>query len=231
VWPAFWLVTHTGSDYNAEIDVVEYYGKFPDRYHATSHLWPKAKGVKPQSREKVILCPKVSLTEAFHTSGSRYRTMPGHLSRPACGRAHAGITCGKITSVYPCKPRTWLWMAYRPNPQSVHLGSRLCQGLYEKLTASARGQGNKFLIKSRGKPASSSTLGRHVPEPFEAANMPMGLQCWVSEIERPGHKVSLMSIRCGACMSCSSSGRGAHTATRVAERKRDECLWICRQRS
>jgi beta-glucanase (GH16 family) len=69
VWPAFWLVTHTGSDYNAEIDVVEYYGKFPDGYHVTSHLWPKAKGLKPQRQEKVISVPEDSLTEAFHTYG------------------------------------------------------------------------------------------------------------------------------------------------------------------
>jgi beta-glucanase (GH16 family) len=69
VWPAFWLVTHTGSDFNAEIDVVEYYGKFPDGYHVTSHLWPKAKEVKPQTQEKVIPVPEGSLTEAFHTYG------------------------------------------------------------------------------------------------------------------------------------------------------------------
>jgi beta-glucanase (GH16 family) len=69
VWPAFWLVTHIGSDDNAEIDVVEYYGKFTDGYHVTSHLWPKAKGVKPQSQEKVITVPEGSLTQAFHTYG------------------------------------------------------------------------------------------------------------------------------------------------------------------
>jgi beta-glucanase (GH16 family) len=69
VWPAFWLVTHTGSDDNAEIDVVEYYGKFTDGYHVTSHLWPKAKGVKPESQEKVIAVPEGSLTQAFHTYG------------------------------------------------------------------------------------------------------------------------------------------------------------------
>jgi beta-glucanase (GH16 family) len=69
VWPAFWLVTHTGVDDNAEIDVVEYYGKFPDGYHVTTHLWPKSKGVKPQSQEKVIPVPEGSLTQAFHTYG------------------------------------------------------------------------------------------------------------------------------------------------------------------
>jgi len=70
VWPAFWLVTHTGSDNNAEIDVVEFYGKFPDGYHVTSHLWPKAKGVKPQSQEMVIPVPYGSLTQSFHTYGA-----------------------------------------------------------------------------------------------------------------------------------------------------------------
>jgi beta-glucanase (GH16 family) len=69
VWPAFWLVTHTGSDDNAEIDVVEYYGNFPDGYRITSHLWPKAKGVKPQSQEKVITVSEGFLTQAFHTYG------------------------------------------------------------------------------------------------------------------------------------------------------------------
>ena len=70
VWPAFWLVTHTGVDDNAEIDVVEYYGKFPDGYHVTTHLWPKSKGVKPQSQEKVISVSEGSLTQAFHTYGA-----------------------------------------------------------------------------------------------------------------------------------------------------------------
>ena len=69
VWPAFWLVTHTGSENNAEIDVVEFYGKFPNSYHVTSHLWPKAKGVKPQSQEEVIPVPEGFLTQAFHTYG------------------------------------------------------------------------------------------------------------------------------------------------------------------
>lgn len=69
VWPAFWLVTHGGSDDNAEIDVVEYYGKFPDGYHITSHLWPTANGEKPQSQEKVITVPEGSLTKGFHTYG------------------------------------------------------------------------------------------------------------------------------------------------------------------
>jgi beta-glucanase (GH16 family) len=69
VWPAFWLVTHTGADANAEIDVVEYYGKFSDGYHVTSHVWPKAKGVKPRSQEKVIPVTAGSLTQAFHAYG------------------------------------------------------------------------------------------------------------------------------------------------------------------
>ena len=69
VWPAFWLVTHTGLENNAEIDVVEFYGKFPNSYHVTSHLWPKAKGVKPQSQEEVIPVPEGFLTQAFHTYG------------------------------------------------------------------------------------------------------------------------------------------------------------------
>src|SRR5262249_27597609 len=33
VWPAFWLVGSGDGDYNAEIDIAEYYGQFPDTYH------------------------------------------------------------------------------------------------------------------------------------------------------------------------------------------------------
>jgi beta-glucanase (GH16 family) len=101
VWPAFWLVTHTGSDDNAEIDVVEYYGKFPNSYHITTHLWPKAKGLTPQSEEKVIHVPEGSLIEEFHTYGVevREKDLVFYLDRHEVARMPASPTAKLPLSV------------------------------------------------------------------------------------------------------------------------------------
>ncbi len=43
-WPAFWLVGVDKSNGSAEIDVIEYYGKFDDGFHTTTHLWKDGGG-------------------------------------------------------------------------------------------------------------------------------------------------------------------------------------------
>lgn len=69
VWPAFWLAGHGDDSYSTEIDVVEYYGQFPDCYRANLHLWPKAPKLTPQEQGDLIHVPKGSLSDKFHTYG------------------------------------------------------------------------------------------------------------------------------------------------------------------
>lgn len=69
VWPAFWLAAHGNDVYNSEIDVIEYYGQFPDGYRVTSHLWPKSKELKAQEQGQLIHVPSGSLSAEFHTYG------------------------------------------------------------------------------------------------------------------------------------------------------------------
>jgi hypothetical protein len=38
-WPAFWLIGTDKSEASSEIDVLEYYGKFPNYFRSTEHLW------------------------------------------------------------------------------------------------------------------------------------------------------------------------------------------------
>src|SRR3546814_9690640 len=42
VWPAFWLVGLQRGETSAEIDIVEYYGRRPDIYMSSSHVWRKS---------------------------------------------------------------------------------------------------------------------------------------------------------------------------------------------
>jgi hypothetical protein len=68
VWPAFWLGSNAaGGKPNPEIDVLEYYGQFPDAYRATTHVWHNGKSVSGESYR--IDVPKSSLEQAFHTFG------------------------------------------------------------------------------------------------------------------------------------------------------------------
>jgi beta-glucanase (GH16 family) len=39
VWPAFWLIGTDRTAGTAEIDVMEYYGRFPDSFRTTEHFW------------------------------------------------------------------------------------------------------------------------------------------------------------------------------------------------
>lgn len=70
VWPAFWLVGVDREKTTAEIDVVEYYGKAPDRYFATLHVWDKVnKPPQNQAEFRRIFVTPGSLSEDFHTYG------------------------------------------------------------------------------------------------------------------------------------------------------------------
>jgi beta-glucanase (GH16 family) len=68
VWPAFWLGSNSiGGKPNPEIDVLEYYGQFPDLYRATTHIWQEGRSVAGTSYK--IDVPRGSLENAFHTYG------------------------------------------------------------------------------------------------------------------------------------------------------------------
>jgi beta-glucanase (GH16 family) len=68
-WPAFWLVARGDPNYDAEIDVVEYYGKFTDGYHVNLHFWPKANTATPRAYGAVVPVPAHSLTDDYHIYG------------------------------------------------------------------------------------------------------------------------------------------------------------------
>lgn len=68
VWPAFWLGSNSiDGKPNPEIDVLEYYGQFPDLYRATTHVWQQGKSISGTSYK--INVPRSSLETAFHTYG------------------------------------------------------------------------------------------------------------------------------------------------------------------
>src|SRR3546814_4547456 len=67
VWPAFWLVGLQRGETSAEIDIVEYYGRRPDIYMSSSHVWRKS--APPTSVTRPTTAPwKGALEEGFHRS-------------------------------------------------------------------------------------------------------------------------------------------------------------------
>ena len=69
VWPSFWLDGNQSHDASAEVDVMEYYGQFPNVYQVTSHVWPKVKSVKYSEVKQFVHVPPGSLSNQFHTYG------------------------------------------------------------------------------------------------------------------------------------------------------------------
>jgi beta-glucanase (GH16 family) len=71
VWPAFWLDSWFPdmTDPSIEIDVFEYYGKFPGDLHSTVTVWPKDNTVQKTSVNNVHNVKDGSLTTNFHVYG------------------------------------------------------------------------------------------------------------------------------------------------------------------
>lgn len=72
VWPAFWLdsfIPKGSTDPSIEIDVLEYYGKFPDGFQSSVHVWPHD-GQAHRVTTQTLHVPAHSLCEAFHTYGT-----------------------------------------------------------------------------------------------------------------------------------------------------------------
>lgn len=68
VWPAFWLGSNSkGQNPNPEIDVLEYYGRFPEAYMATTHLWKQGKSFSGTAYK--VNVPRSTLENSFHTYG------------------------------------------------------------------------------------------------------------------------------------------------------------------
>jgi beta-glucanase (GH16 family)/glycosyltransferase involved in cell wall biosynthesis len=71
-WPGFWLNSNQPKDDprpGVEIDVIEYYGQFPDGYHSAVHVWNKADPKKSTEQNHLTAVPSGSLTSGFHTYG------------------------------------------------------------------------------------------------------------------------------------------------------------------
>ncbi len=66
VWPAFWLVGINPVP-RAEIDVFEYYGVEPDRFHANVHVWDE--GDRRYGEGHVVAMPPGTATGAFNRYG------------------------------------------------------------------------------------------------------------------------------------------------------------------
>ncbi|HXC26702.1 MAG TPA: family 16 glycosylhydrolase [Stellaceae bacterium] len=71
-WPGFWLNANQPKNDprpGVELDVIEYYGQFPDAYHSAVHVWNKADPKKSTVEDHVTAVPSGSLTSEFHIYG------------------------------------------------------------------------------------------------------------------------------------------------------------------
>ncbi len=68
VWPAFWLMSR-GDPKGVEVDVVEHYGQFPDRYTAALHIWDRKTPSLTQNFFQRVSVTSGSLSSDFHTYG------------------------------------------------------------------------------------------------------------------------------------------------------------------
>lgn len=71
VWPAFWLAAlkpATQHDGNVEVDVIEYYGQFPDAYRTALHVW-YADPKRTRGEGAKIDVPAGALVGGWHSYG------------------------------------------------------------------------------------------------------------------------------------------------------------------
>jgi beta-glucanase (GH16 family) len=66
LWPAFWLVGRQGTRYTAEIDVMEHYGHFPERFTSSVHVWDRQDPSKHVTQYKRISVSPGSLYVGYH---------------------------------------------------------------------------------------------------------------------------------------------------------------------
>ncbi|MFC7397615.1 glycoside hydrolase family 16 protein [Chelatococcus sp. GCM10030263] len=70
LWSAFWLIGRTNPGYTAEVDIVEHYGQFPERFTSSVHVWNRVDKTKSRSVYSRIPVPSGSLYDDFHTYGA-----------------------------------------------------------------------------------------------------------------------------------------------------------------
>ncbi|WP_238263127.1 MULTISPECIES: glycoside hydrolase family 16 protein [Methylobacterium] len=92
VWPAFWLASNSPKDDktpSVEIDVIEYYGQFPDGFHSVWHVWDKTDPKNQRSGDIITSVPSGSLSSDFHTYGVDVtkESIVFYLDRREIGRA------------------------------------------------------------------------------------------------------------------------------------------------
>jgi beta-glucanase (GH16 family) len=72
VWPGFWLNANQQRDVKdpgVEIDVLEYYGQFPDGFHSSVHIWDNSGAGDNRVSDHVTPVVYGSLDSDFHTYG------------------------------------------------------------------------------------------------------------------------------------------------------------------
>jgi beta-glucanase (GH16 family) len=72
VWPGFWLNAnqpHGVKDPGVEIDVIEYYGQFPEAFHSSVHIWDNSGAGKNRVTDHITPVAYGSLYDDFHTYG------------------------------------------------------------------------------------------------------------------------------------------------------------------
>jgi beta-glucanase (GH16 family) len=70
LWPAFWLVGNADPDTSAELDIMEYYGRFPDMYESVVHVWKKSESGRSYQALLRHQVPTGSLCDDFHLYGA-----------------------------------------------------------------------------------------------------------------------------------------------------------------
>jgi beta-glucanase (GH16 family) len=72
VWPGFWLNANQPRDVKdpgVEIDVLEYYGQFPEGFHSSVHIWDNSGAGNNQVSDHVTPVINGALDRDFHTYG------------------------------------------------------------------------------------------------------------------------------------------------------------------
>lgn len=69
LWPAFWLIGEDRTGFTAEIDIVEHYGRQPNKYSTNVHVWKKHKGGVNNSLHKKKSVDDGLLQDEFNLYG------------------------------------------------------------------------------------------------------------------------------------------------------------------
>ena len=68
-WPAFWLIGADRRVITAEIDVMEHYGHWPDRFTSSRHVWRRQNGAENDSNHQRTVLDDGVLADSFHQYG------------------------------------------------------------------------------------------------------------------------------------------------------------------